>query len=104
MCQTGQAFVTNENLNDWIWHYYITDEKEISHIDTLLIYTFWYEFSADFYALSNWFWQHSCHKKLVPGTISFLKYALDSLIKMFEPKLQSYADFIAKYVYQAYSI
>ena len=29
------------------------DKKETSYIDTLLIYTLWYEFSSDFDAQSN---------------------------------------------------
>ena len=49
-----QFFVINANSNDWNSLNDTTqDKKERSHIDTLLIYALWYEFSNDFEAQSE---------------------------------------------------
>ena len=41
------------------------DKKEASYIDTLLIYTLWYEFSNDIYAQSDYF-EHQHRLKSTP--------------------------------------
>ena len=53
-------------------------------IDILLKYIFWYEFLNDLGAQRD-FEKKNCHKKAGPGNHSYLKYALDLDIKIYDP-------------------
>ena len=66
-------FCGNANLNDRIWpKLYDTDKKEGSYVETLLIYTIWYE-------LSKYFDKFVVTKKLVFWNHYYLKFALTAI-------------------------
>ena len=57
--------LTNANTSDWIWpQWYNADKKEWSYTDTLLIYTFWYDFLNDYDTQSD-FGKHFVREKPV---------------------------------------
>ena len=70
-------FVKNANSNDWIWPqwYHLDKKKEVTYIDTLLIYTLWYDFSNDFDAQSD-FGKYFSQKKLASWNILLFKSKL----------------------------
>ena len=62
-----------------------------SYIDTLLIYTHWYEFSNYFWCL-KWFWPIFCLKKSTNLNHSYLKYAL-----VYENVKEEFLDYQVRY-------